>query len=160
MSPHMMKHQLDYILVRNKWSKSIKNCEAYNTFISLGSDHRIIVSNVILSLRASKQIAKRRPKYVWSDLRDQAKLQERYAVGVRNNVNIQGLDEETMSERYERLVEAINVTAVGCMRQVPKLKMKFNSQDPRIINAREAITSAHKELVKNKYQNNRTLYKK
>ena len=64
-----------------------------------------------------------------------------------------------MSERYERLVEAINVTAVGCMRQVPKLKMKLNYQDPRIINAREAITSAHKDLVKNKFQSNRTLYK-
>ena len=36
-----------------------------------------------------------------------------------NKFNIHGLDEETMSERYERLVEAINVTAVGCMRQVP-----------------------------------------
>ena len=52
-----------------------------------------------------------------------------------------------MSKRYERLLEAINVTAVGCMRQVHKLKMKLNSQDPRIINAREAITSAHKELM-------------
>ena len=56
-------------------------------------------------------------------------------------------------------MEAINVTAVGCMRQVPKLKMKLNSQDPRIINALESITSAHKELVKKKCQSNRTLYK-
>ena len=53
-----------------------------------------------------------------------------------------------MSERYESLVEAINVTAVGCMRQTPKLKMKLNSRDPRIINAREAITTAHKALGK------------
>ena len=55
-----------------------------------------------------------------------------------------------MSERYERLVEAINVTAEGCTR----LKMKLNSQDPRIIaiiiNAREAITTAHKALDKKK----------
>ena len=154
MSPYMTKHQVDYILVRNKWRKSIRNCEAYNTFLSLRSDHRIVVANLTLSLRASKQIAKPKPKYVWSDLRDKDKLQERYAVEVRNKFNIQGLDEETISERYERLVEA-----VGCMRQVPKLKMKLNFQDPRIINAREAITSAHKELVKKKCQSNRTLYK-
>ena len=159
MSPHMMKHQLDYILVRKKWRKSIRNCEAYNTFISLGSYHRIVVANVTLSLRASKQIAKRKPKFVWNYLRDQDKLQERYAVKVRNKFNIQGLDEETMSERCARLVEVINVTSVECMRQVPKLKMKLNSQDPRIINAREAITSSHKELVKKKCQSNRTLYK-
>ena len=58
---------------------------------------------------------------------------------------------------YERLVEAINVTAIGCTRKIPKLKMKLNSQDPRIINAREAITSAHKELVQKICQSNRTL---
>ena len=136
----MTKHQLDYILVRKKYRKSIRNCEAYNTLISLGSEHRIVVANVTLSLRASKQIAKRKPKYVWSDLRVQYKLQEMYAVEVRKKFNSQGLDEETMLERYERLVKAINVTAVGCMRQAPKLKMKLNSQDPRIINARETIT--------------------
>ena len=157
MSPIMTKHQRDYILVRKKWRNSIRNCEACNTFISLGSDHRIVVANVTLSLRASKQIAKRKPKYIWRDLRDQDKLQERYAVEVQNKFNIQGLDEETISERYERLVEIINVTAVGCMRQVPKLKMKLNYQDPRII--REAITSAYKELVKKKCQSNLTLYK-
>ena len=124
--------------------KSIRNCEAYNTFISLGSDYRIVVANVTLSLRASQQIAKCKPKYVWNDLKDIDILQERYAFGVRNKFKIQGLDEETVSERCERLVKAINVTAVGCLRQVPKLKMKFNSRDPRIINAQEAITSAHK----------------
>ena len=64
-----------------------------------------------------------------------------------------------MSERYERLVEAINVTAVGCMRQAPKLNMKLNSQDPRINNARDAITTVHKALYKTTYQSNHTLYK-
>ena len=74
-------------------------------------------------------------------------------------VNIQRLDEETMSERYERLVEAINVIAVVFMRQAPTFKMKLNSQDPRIINDREAITTAHKSLGKNKKcKSNHTLY--
>ena len=82
-----------------------------------------------------------------------------YAIEVLHKFNIQVLDEETISERYERFVEAINVRAVGFMMQVPKLKMKLNSQDLRIINAREAITSAHKEFVKKKCQSNRTLYK-
>ena len=62
-----------------------------------------------LNLRSTKQTAK--PKYVWNDIRDQDKLQERCVVEVRNKFNIQRLVEETMSERSERLVEAINVTA-------------------------------------------------
>ena len=72
----------------------IINCEAYNTFISLGSDHRIVVANMTLSLRATKQTAQRKPNYVWSDLNDQYKLHNRYAVEVRNKFNIQRLDEE------------------------------------------------------------------
>ena len=38
-------------------------------------------------------------------------------------------------------------------------KMKLNSQDPRIINDRKAITSAHKEHGKKKCQCNHTPYK-
>ena len=65
-----------------------------------------------------------------------------------------------MSERYARLVEANNVTAVGFMRQIPKFKMKLNYQDPGIINDREAITTGHKALgEKTQFQSNHTLYK-
>ena len=89
------------------------------------------------------------------------KLQERYTVEVRNKFNIQQIHEEIMSERYERLVEAINVTAVGFERQALKFKMTLNSQDPRIINARDAITTTHKALgKKKKCQSNNTLYNK
>ena len=76
-----------------------------------------------LNLRATKQTAQRKPKYICSYLRDQNKLQDRYAVEVRNKFNIQRLDEERMSESYQRFEEAINVTAEGFMRQAPKLKM-------------------------------------
>ena len=126
ISPHKTKHQIDYIIVRKKWNKSIRNCEAYNTFISLGSDHRIVVAKVILSLRATKQKMKIKPKYVWSDLRDQVKLQEKYANDVKEKFNIQSLDEESLSKKYERMVESINETAVGCMRQITKPRRKLN----------------------------------
>ena len=61
MSSHMTKHKLDYILVRKKLRKSIRNFGAYNTFIFLRSDHGIIEANVTLSLRASKQTAQCKP---------------------------------------------------------------------------------------------------
>ena len=49
-----------------------------------------------------------------------------------------------MSENYDRLIKTNMDTAAECMRQVPHLKRKVNSQDPRIINSRDAITSALK----------------
>ena len=39
--PNDMKAQLDYILINKKWRNSALNCEPYNTFTSVNSDHRI-----------------------------------------------------------------------------------------------------------------------
>ena len=38
------KSQVDYILVNRKWKNSVKNSEAYSSFSSLGSDHRIVAA--------------------------------------------------------------------------------------------------------------------
>ena len=48
------KSQINYILVNKKWKNSIHNVEAYNSFSSLGSDHRLVTANIRLSLRMSK----------------------------------------------------------------------------------------------------------
>ena len=34
---------------------SVKNCRAYNYFNSIASDHRIIIANITLGLRANKK---------------------------------------------------------------------------------------------------------
>ncbi|XP_062599773.1 craniofacial development protein 2-like [Saccostrea cucullata] len=43
--------QLDYILVRQKWRNSVHNAEAYNSFSTVKSDHRIVSAKIKLSLR-------------------------------------------------------------------------------------------------------------
>ena len=45
------KTQVDYILINKKWSNSVKDIEAYNTYASLGSDHRSLRAKVKISLR-------------------------------------------------------------------------------------------------------------
>ena len=47
-----MQRQLDYILIRKKWRKSILNAKSYSTFSSIGSDHGAISVEVPLGLRA------------------------------------------------------------------------------------------------------------
>ena len=49
------KTQVDYIMVRNKCRNSTKNCEAYNSFSSIRSYHRIFTAKIKLSLRATKR---------------------------------------------------------------------------------------------------------
>lgn len=53
--PNGSRAQLDFILVRKKWRNSIKDCRAYSSFSSVGSDHRIISATVKLSFRVSKK---------------------------------------------------------------------------------------------------------
>ena len=69
------KTQVDYIMLRNKWRNSTKNCEAYNNFSSIGSDHRILTSKIKLSLRATKR-QKSQPIYDWTLLKDRKTAQE------------------------------------------------------------------------------------
>ena len=51
--PNGTKAQLDHILINKKWKNSAINCEAYNTFLSIGSDHRPTTAKIRLSLRAN-----------------------------------------------------------------------------------------------------------
>ena len=53
--PNGFKSQLDYIIVNNKWINSARNCEAYNTFEGVYSDHRIVTATLKLSLRSNKK---------------------------------------------------------------------------------------------------------
>ena len=50
-SPNNLKSQIDFIIINSKWKNSAKNSRAYNSFISLASDHRIVSANIKLSLR-------------------------------------------------------------------------------------------------------------
>ena len=57
-------------MVRTKWRNSIRNCEDYNRFYSIGSDHRIISTKIKLSLRAQRNIVAT-PAYNWSILKNE-----------------------------------------------------------------------------------------
>ena len=40
------KSQIDYITIIRKWKNSLHNCEAYNSFSSIGSDHRLLTTKI------------------------------------------------------------------------------------------------------------------
>ena len=44
------KVEIDHILFRGKWRKSVRNCRTYST-VELGSDHRIATAELRISLR-------------------------------------------------------------------------------------------------------------
>ena len=52
--PNESKAQLDYLMINKKWINSVTNCEAYNTFEGVSTDHRIVTTKTKLSLRVSR----------------------------------------------------------------------------------------------------------
>ena len=68
------KSQIDYILINNKWKNCPKNCQAYSSFASVGSDHRILSTKLRLSLQF-KSATPRKENYDWNVLKSDQELQ-------------------------------------------------------------------------------------
>ena len=138
------KGQIDYILIRRKWRNSLKNTEAYNTFQSLGSDHRVVVSKVKVSFRKSRKPSKR-IHYDYSALKVDAELQNRYAIEVHNRFSCLVEEEDDATDSYGKLVEAIDTTNKSLL---PK-KTRQRQIDP----SSDLSNSARRQLflAKDKY---------
>ena len=76
---NQQRSQIDFIICKRKWRKS--------SFQSIGSDHRVVLAQIKLSLRTSKT-SKRPPTPEWSKLKADSNLQERYAVEVKNRFDL------------------------------------------------------------------------
>ena len=81
------KSQIDYILINNKWKNCLKNCQAYSSFVSVGSDHCILSAKLRLSLR-SKTATPRKENYEWNVLKSDQELQNRYSIQLHNRFSI------------------------------------------------------------------------
>jgi hypothetical protein len=147
-SPHDTHHQIDYILVRSKWRKSVTNCEAYGSFSPIYSDHRIVTANLSLKLRATRQRGQTvTVNYVWGELSTNTDLQKSYAIEVRNRfqaLQVEGDDSDKPPE-YKYLCQANHETAEKLLKKVPRRKSKAQNLDPRVIKAREEVEEAYKK---------------
>ena len=139
--PTGMRRQLDYILVRRKWRNSVLNAEPYNTFNSVGSDHRVVSMRVRLSLRVPKPTP--RVRYDWRAFSANQELQARYAAEFRDHVHIQEVKEDP-SAGYIKVMEAHVAATAGCVPVVQKTRGPARSKHPDVISARQKVEEAHR----------------
>ena len=76
------QHQLDHIMIRSKWWKSITNCRAYDT-IDIGSDHILVNAYFRLAFRANKQASDVWCQYNWAKLSEPL-IQLKFDLQLRN----------------------------------------------------------------------------
>ena len=106
--PDSTKAQADFIVVRKKWRNSLHNAEAYSTFSTVGSDHRIVTATIQLSLRAPKRKSNKHRTINFKPLYKNETLQQQYTIEVTHRFS--PLENEACNipeeDSYNRLSEA------------------------------------------------------
>ena len=147
--------QLDYILVRKKWRNSVHNTEAYNSFKTVGSDHRVVSATLKLSLRAPKK--EKRTSYNWKLFSQTSELQQQYTVTVKNNYQV--LEDDDNNERFNKFVAANVKAREEIVPERGRKKPAIRSSDPSIIEARNKSETAHREWEANNSEANKEAWK-
>ena len=141
------RRQLDYILVRRKWRNCVLNAEPYNSFHTIGSDHRIVFMKIRLSLRPSP-----RARYDWKAFSSGPDLQAMYTVEVCNRFQMIG--EEDPSERYQRFIEA-NEGAMKVEKAHQSYSKSQSEEDSELLKeARQLLYSTYDRLKEEEVMEN------
>ena len=148
--------QLDYILVRKKWRNSVHNAEAYNSFCTVGSDHRVVTAELQLSLRTAKHAQKTR--YDWQRFSASPEMQENYTVAVRNRFQV--LEDDSNEARYEKFVKANKEAMEEVVPKKPKKKAERRSSHPSVIKARKEASDAQSTWEADKSDENQETWKR
>ena len=158
----LSKSQIDYILIRKKWRNSVKDTVVSNSFNSLGSDHRLVVSAVKLSLRKC-QNAPRVLRYDYRLLKENKELQALYSVEVKNRFSML-LEEESREQndptiQYGKLMDAVKATNHKLLKPIPRRQRNNPSQDPRVSERRRTLFQAKDAYHENPTEESREVVK-
>ena len=101
------KTQINYIFINKKWNNSTLNSEAYSSFKSMSSDHRIVIAKIWLSLQRNAVRTTTTAHYDWSllknrDIRDKSTLTLRNKFDALQEI----LETPTLNDKYENFVLA------------------------------------------------------
>ena len=96
------------------------NAEPYNTFGSVGSDHRVVGAKIRLSLRVSKK--PKRSMFDWEEFSLRPDLQHEYSVTVQNRFAALQSDDDNQTDEFEKFIQANDYTKKKCVPPRPKRK--------------------------------------
>ena len=122
--PNHTRALIDYILINKKWVKSATDCQAYNSFAQIGSDHRVVVANLRLTLRAPKKTRVQQKNYNWGLVVNDGEVRDRFTVEVKNRFTaLQALSDDSDSNaRFNNIAKACDEAANTCVPEKPKRK--------------------------------------
>ena len=137
--PNGEKVQLDCILINKKWHSSAASAEAYSSFSSVGSDHRIVTAK--LQLRANKP-CKHQPKYDWQALTESTDVVQKYQLEIQNRFNALNLEDNDQSA--ESIYRSITIA-----HDVKKTKKQLPWEHSNLAQFRANVKVKNSAYVKN-----------
>lgn len=160
--PNQTRAQLDFILVNRKWSNGVTDCQSYNTFDCVGSDHRIVSAKIKLSLRANKVKTTKKPRFDWSTLRTDSDIRETFHIALSNRYNaLQSLNtEEDINTAYVNFEKACGEAANECIPLKSTVRKRKPWQNENVERKRDALKEAARERNQNPGEENDRLVKK
>ena len=141
--PSGKRTQIDYVLVRKKWKNSIMNCQAYTSFSSVGSDHRVVSCTIRLSLRQSKKPIRNPMKEIdWKYVNATPEVSSAFTLEVRNRFDALAKPDDDVETSYNNLISATQEIALEKLPKMKKQKEKPLSNHALINVARKAVREA------------------
>ena len=129
--------------MNSKWRNSITNSEAYSSFKSVGSDHRIVTANIKLSLRTTKR-SSAKVRHDWKQLRYSPELCEQFNISLRNKFDCLYQEDSSPTDKYAALIQANEFAASQVLPTLPKRSSNRDSNNPSIMAARKRIAEMTK----------------
>ena len=109
------KAQIDYVFINKKWKNIAMNCEAYSSFESVSSDHRIVTAKIRLSLR--KNATRTATTKHWALLNNSTDIRDQYVWELRNRFETlqEKTEKGTPNDEYENFINAHLKAASNCI---------------------------------------------
>ena len=139
-----IEHSYYYLLINRKWRNSAKNCRAFNSFVSVSSDHRIVSAQIRLTLRANKKKSNSITCYDWSVLKNDANVAASFVTTVNNRFAILQDSIQTISANntYKSFETACREAADAIIPQKTKVKTRKPWENEEIHQKRQLLHQA------------------
>ena len=140
----------------------MKNCRAYNSFVSIASDHRIVTANIQLTLRSSQKKKKEKSiHYDWSLLNSNTNLRKSFTNKVTENFkNSTKNDTQFLANiAYNHFETACRETAKELIPEKPKKSQYKPWENEDIYEKRKLLKQAAAIKDGNPTQENINYYK-
>ena len=78
ISPKRTEMQIDFIIISKKLKSTLKNCRTYNS-VEIGSDHSLVIANLVMKNQKRRNITKKPPKRYDTDKLQSKETSKKFA---------------------------------------------------------------------------------